>query len=529
MQRPASPLFPAFDGDGFFVTLPVSAAADGDDELTWEGVYAAVVPTLRALGFERLGDLMIPEGGGVRQVASRLDQGVIDPLTLEFDAEQIEAAEDASEEDVSAHLEATQGMTLEQYRADIERVEIQYAFRQTVAGVPIEHAVVLASRWDGESVHSISGRVFQHYAVTNAALLDADEAAAKVLEAVAEVDGITAVGRAPERVELLLLPTGERDGVPGLRYAWRMPVQAEAGDLAGTWFAWLDAENAELLQLLPLDDSVFALGRAWRRDPGLMPATDLRLFQVDPSAGGQFVLSEAGIFHRVGGSVRPPLPVHRRQRRHLRAAALSLRRARRRRRRRHRRQQPRRRPGDQRRHPSRGGLPAERRLAADLPRLDRAPLPVRRRRRHHLPQPLAVPSRVPGRDRQRPFFTVNVAVSGFLTVDRDPSTPAPECYGTWTPSPLQWVPLSSGSRLYYRVRTQSAGGGNTRISTLPGNGLYTFPPPYAILNATGKPGCAVARFEYLGGTAVQRTAALLVMLLPLATIAGLRRRRRRRG
>jgi hypothetical protein len=127
------------------------------------------------------------------------------------------------------------------------------------------------------------------------------------------------------------------------------------------------------------------------------------------------------------------------------------------------------------------------------------------------------------------FFTVNVAVSGFLTVDRDPSTPAPECYGTWTPSPLQWVPLSSGSRLYYRVRTQSAGGGNTRISTLPGNGLYTFPPPYAILNATGKPGCAVARFEYLGGTAVQRTAALLVMLLPLATIAGLRRRRRRRG
>ena len=42
------------------------------------------------------------------------------------------------------------------------------------------------------------------------------------------------------------------------------------------------------------------------------------------------------------------------------------------------------------------------------------------------------------------------------------------------------------SRVYYRARTQDASGGNERLSTSPGNGLWTVPPPYAVITANGK-------------------------------------------
>jgi hypothetical protein len=41
------------------------------------------------------------------------------------------------------------------------------------------------------------------------------------------------------------------------------------------------------------------------------------------------------------------------------------------------------------------------------------------------------------------------------------------------------------SKIYYRVTTQDASGGNKRSSLTPSNGLWTVPPPYAVNTTTG--------------------------------------------
>jgi outer membrane protein assembly factor BamB len=77
------------------------------------------------------------------------------------------------------------------------------------------------------------------------------------------------------------------------------------------------------------------------------------------------------------------------------------------------------------------------------------------------------------------------------TVDTDPTTAAsPECYGTWTLGAADWTTLQASvatgnGRFYYRARTRNASGGNERLSTNLGNGLYTVPPPYAVVTASG--------------------------------------------
>jgi hypothetical protein len=80
--------------------------------------------------------------------------------------------------------------------------------------------------------------------------------------------------------------------------------------------------------------------------------------------------------------------------------------------------------------------------------------------------------------------------SGWITVDTDNTTAAsPECYGTWTPSAAQWTTLQAGgaaTRLYYRARTRDAADANERVSTQPAAGLWTVPPPYAVLTTTGQ-------------------------------------------
>jgi hypothetical protein len=92
-----------------------------------------------------------------------------------------------------------------------------------------------------------------------------------------------------------------------------------------------------------------------------------------------------------------------------------------------------------------------------------------------------------------PAFPAGSATVGgaWRTVNRNPnSTTLPACYGEWTPASADWMRLQAGgagSRIYYRARTQDAGGANERLSTLPGNGLWTVPPPYAVLTATGQP------------------------------------------
>jgi hypothetical protein len=67
-------------------------------------------------------------------------------------------------------------------------------------------------------------------------------------------------------------------------------------------------------------------------------------------------------------------------------------------------------------------------------------------------------------------------------------TEAAPCYLEWRPSAAQWASLQAGgamSKIYYRVTTKDAAGGNWRISTQPMNGHWTVPPPYALLTIDG--------------------------------------------
>ena len=297
LPQGARAFFPAFDGDTFFVSLPDPKEAE---ELSWEEVFNQVVtPSLRAIGFERLDEIMIPKGKGVEQPRAKLDTSPTNPRLEEFSREDVERIRQLGEEGISRLVEMGEGMTLQQYIADIERLEIQYPFLQAVGNVPIEHTTVLASRWEGETVTSITGRVFNQYVVANEVKLSPSQAATSVLKALRRVNGITGVGEPPERVELLLLPYGVQEGLAALRYSYRMPVQAQTAEFEGIWFVWLDAETASILELQPLVDTATARGRAYRRAPDLLPQTRLRSFQVDAASGGQYTLQRSGVFDRL--------------------------------------------------------------------------------------------------------------------------------------------------------------------------------------------------------------------------------------
>lgn len=87
------------------------------------------------------------------------------------------------------------------------------------------------------------------------------------------------------------------------------------------------------------------------------------------------------------------------------------------------------------------------------------------------------------------FPAASTVSSAFITVGTTAAaSAATQCFGTWTPTAAQWTSLQAGgatTRIYYRARTQSAGGGNERLSTTPGNGLWTVPPPYAVITTDG--------------------------------------------
>ena len=80
--------------------------------------------------------------------------------------------------------------------------------------------------------------------------------------------------------------------------------------------------------------------------------------------------------------------------------------------------------------------------------------------------------------------------SAWKTVSTNSSSASAQCYGKWKPTAPEWTKLQeggAGTLIYYRARTQKRTGGNERVSTLPGNGLWSVPPPYAVITATGQP------------------------------------------
>src|SRR5260370_329078 len=88
------------------------------------------------------------------------------------------------------------------------------------------------------------------------------------------------------------------------------------------------------------------------------------------------------------------------------------------------------------------------------------------------------------------FPGASTIVSPWANVNTDPTNNAtPHCFGTWTPSDADWTTLQAGgagTRIYYRARTRDVANGNERLSTQPGAGLWTVPPPYAVFTVDGK-------------------------------------------
>ncbi len=88
------------------------------------------------------------------------------------------------------------------------------------------------------------------------------------------------------------------------------------------------------------------------------------------------------------------------------------------------------------------------------------------------------------------FPAASTIVSPFTNVNINPNNNAtPQCFGTWTPSNADWATLQAGgaaTRIYYGARTQDASSANERLSTQPGAGLRTVPPPYAVFTTDGK-------------------------------------------
>ena len=97
---------------------------------------------------------------------------------------------------------------------------------------------------------------------------------------------------------------------------------------------------------------------------------------------------------------------------------------------------------------------------------------------------------------------------------------------SWTLPAADWATLKTGDRLYYRVRTTSATGGNVRESSNPGHSYFPsdVPAPYAVINESGECECTC------GASASTSPGAVIVTLVPIAVAAGwmLRLRRRRR-
>lgn len=306
----ATASYPEFDGDTFSAVLPVQSQ---ETELPAGQVLEQIAPVLRAAGFERsLAELQLPDGAlplPPPDVSALADE-VCREAALQQRGAPVVCAALRSGGPPSAAAEAAMddayGIGVAEFRSDLERPVLQYAFPQLAGGVPVEGAGAYAYRREGESLSIVHGTLFNRYQVTSrpagaaAALLETARRrlAARWGEGTLEL---------PDPPELVMLPHGVRkagDGgeVTALRHAWRVLLRSPRA--RESWLAWIDAETGALLRALPQqDDAVAVKGERWRRDPGLCkpgdpPCTEVVPFQVSETEDGERVLALDGVFER---------------------------------------------------------------------------------------------------------------------------------------------------------------------------------------------------------------------------------------
>ena len=328
--------FPAYDGDPFFVSLPVQQV----NTLTADQVRdQVIVPTLKAIGFERgMKGLALPPSNGLDQPKGDF-KGLAQAVAYEY-ANHRQLFHRETQEmlnvflrktpptpDIDKAIELGEGMNFAQFVAGIERLEIEYPFQQVEGNVPIEHTLLIASRWQEQGITSIWGALFNNYTVANSKRLSSTDASRLVSRGLSEIKGIrrvsvcegppeiTAVERTNSQTKrgvvvspgcqiidgpyLVLFPYAtDASGKVLLRYSYRMIVNARWFNQTGPFLIWLDADNGKLIKVDPLiADAVGATGAVYNRDPGV--GTTTSFFQVDNSSGGQYILQLTGVLNRV--------------------------------------------------------------------------------------------------------------------------------------------------------------------------------------------------------------------------------------
>jgi hypothetical protein len=304
--------FPAYDGDPFFIILPVKQRGSmSADDVAQE----VLVPVLKALryrrGLEGLGKA--PKDGVKQPVANfhSLAQVVADEYarTPKLHRPRTKQMLDVflgrrpPTPEIDQTIETGEGMTFAQFVANVERLAIVYPFQQMVGNVPIEHTLVHASRWEGQGITTVQGALFDRYLVGNSVVLSPTQAVQAAIVELNKIKGVK-VGEGPpvEGPVLVLLPyqSDPITGVADLRYAYRMQIGVNWSNQQGPFLLWLDAATGRLLKLLSfIDSGVAASGTVWNRDPGIGTTSAPWSFQVDPSAAGLYTLELNGFTNRI--------------------------------------------------------------------------------------------------------------------------------------------------------------------------------------------------------------------------------------
>lgn len=221
-----------------------------------------------------------------------------DPFAVQRADDLVAALQDKErkgKKSIEDAFELSASTSISRFSADLERRELHYRFVQLYENVPIEQAVLVASRKPEEDVSSVSGTVVHYAHATNRR--PPDTAPAVVLRraaaALGSVAGISAVdedkiARGPD---LVALPYGNVGGEGpqsdwiALRFCWRMILTATVSGRSERFLTWMDAESGEILKLQPVSggaDFVNAVGGIRRR--GAQGAIEPRAFEIDADA-----------------------------------------------------------------------------------------------------------------------------------------------------------------------------------------------------------------------------------------------------
>lgn len=190
---------------------------------------------------------------------------------------------------VNRQLLSTAGMDVKTFKTTVERVEIVYPFEQLYRETPIEYQMLVARRYDGESISSVRGKLLdpRFIQVVNRRTLTVQAAQAGGLRSLRSLEGVNAATLLPlpGTGRLVLLPYERaRPGGPVLlRYVWRVHFLATTQGHSIPIRAWVDAETGNILLAEPLVVAAAGAGDAWKRDPGQGQIVH-RTFEIDDSS-----------------------------------------------------------------------------------------------------------------------------------------------------------------------------------------------------------------------------------------------------